>query len=359
LRTNQADQVFSRTVRPHASARRNHARSVSANLSSSKRASTRPRMPSTSGYMLAAGMTAASLFFVLWWMLHGNGDEAPWLPAGLAASVVMLVAAAARQVVMRRAWTRYILEQDRRDPSLKPSSGNHKTGTGTSSKSTKSDAYSLALRTVQKKSAEADASSELPEAHLEAYHLCKEYLSSTEEALRQGGLSAESRAAVRSGRERVRLLQKHHLLAWAAVSSRLITQDAQRRVLVWDKIETAQRAIEIIQAALKAYPEERELLDSMIAIEEFIASVRIAHWVELAERAAFKGQYRRAIGRYRDALFYASRGQLGDAARQETTERISREIELLRARLKLTKLSDRRNSSTATPPAINREGEET
>lgn len=358
MRTNQADQVFSRTVRPHARAHRGHARSAGANLAGSKRPSARPRLPSTYGYMLAAGATAASLFFVLWWMLHGSGDEAPWLPAGLAASVVMLVAAAARQVVMRRAWTRYILEQDRREPSLKSSSSSHKSVASSASKSGKADAHAVAFRAVQKKSAEADASHEVPGAHLEAYHLCKDYLASTEEALRQGGLSAEGRAAVRSGRERVRVLQKHHLLAWASVSSRAITQDAQRRVLVWDKIETAQRALEVIQAALKIYPEEKELLDSTAAIEEFMASVRVAHWVELAERAAFKGQYRRAIERYRDALFYASRGGLGDEAAKQMTERISREIELLRARLKLTKLSNRRSSSTATPPANTREGEE-
>ena len=64
--------------------------------------------------MATAGATAAALFFALWWMLHTSGDEAPWVPAGLAASVVMLVALAAREVIMRRAWTRYILEQDRR-----------------------------------------------------------------------------------------------------------------------------------------------------------------------------------------------------------------------------------------------------
>jgi hypothetical protein len=314
-------------------------------------------MPSTIGYMLAAGLTAAALFFVLWWMLHGSGDEAPWLPAGLAASVVMLVAAAARQVVMRRAWTRYILEQDRRDPSLK-TSGKHKAGASTTT-STKSDVYHAALRAVQKRSADADAGGELPEAHLEAYHLCKDYLASTEEAQRNGGLTAENRAAVRSGRERVRVLQKHHLLAWASISARVITLDAQRRVLISDKIETAQRALEVIRAALKVYPEDQELMGSTAAIEEFISSVKIAHWVEIAERAAFRGQYRRAIERYRDALFYASRGNLSDEVQRDTTERIGREIELLRARLKLTKLSDRRSSSNATPPTNNRQGEET
>jgi hypothetical protein len=307
-------------------------------------------MPSTFGYMMAAGVTAAALFFILWWMLHASGDEVPWLPAGLAASVVMLVAAAARQVVMRRAWTRYILEQDRRDPSLNPA-GKHKA-------STKADPHYAALRVVQKKSAEADATGELPEAHLEAYHLCRNYLASTEEALRNAGLAAEYRAAVRSGRQRVLVLQKHHLLAWASISARAITQDAQRRVLISDKIETAQRAMEVISAALKIYPEERDLMESMAAIEEFTSSVRVAHWVEMAERAAFKGQYRRAIERYRDALFYASRGSLSDEAQRETSERIGREIELLRARLKLTKLSNRRSSSDATTQTNNRPGEE-
>jgi hypothetical protein len=316
-------------------------------------------MPSTYGYMIASGLTAVALFLVLWWMLHTSGDEVPWLAAGLAASVVMLVAAAARQVVMRRAWTRYILEQDRRDPSLKPSSKHKTSGATVSSSSSKTDVHSAALRAVQKRSADADALGETPEVHLEAYHLCKDYLANTEEALKQGGLSMESRAAVRSGRERVRLLQKHHLLAWASISSRAITQDAQRRVSLSEKIETANRALDVIRAALKIYPEERELLESTAAVEEFISSVKVAHWVELAERAAFKGQYRRAIERYRDALFYASRGSLTDEVRQETSERIGREIELLRARLKLTKLSDRRSSSNATPPTNDRQGEET
>lgn len=352
MRTNQADQVFHRTVRTHARAPRAGTHTSSAGLSASKRSAARARLPSTSGYMLVAGMTAGALFFVLWWMLQVSGDELPWLPAGLAATVVMLVAAAARQVVMRRAWSRYILEQDA--PLKSPA--RHKTSATTSS--SKTEAHAAALRAVQKRSADADASTDAPEAHLEAYHLCREYLTSTEDTLRQGGLRMENRAALRAGQERVRALQKHHLLAWASVSTRAITQDAQRRVRISDKIETARRAFDIINAALKVYPEERELIDSTAAIEEFISSSQVAHWVELAERAAFKGQYRRAIERYRDALFYATRGGLNDEVKCETTERITREIEILRARLKLTKLSDRKPSSNATPRAESREREE-
>ncbi len=284
--------------------------------------------------MLAAGATAASLFFVLWWMLHSSGDEAPWLPAGLAASVVMLVAAAARQVVMRRAWTRYILEQDRREPSLKSSSSTtHKSGASSaSSKGSKSDAYYAALRAVQKKSADADAGGEQPEAHLEAYHLCKDYLANTEEALRTTS-AADVRAALRAGQERVRALQKKHLLAWTRGESTRLTHEAQRRVRISDKIETAQQALEVIDEALRVYPGEGELRASAMAVRNFIASVKVGQWVEMAERAAFRGKYARAVARYRDALFYLSRADMSEDARDEAANRIHREIEMLRARV--------------------------
>ena len=109
--------------------------------------------------MLTAAAAAAALFFVLWWMLQT--EEYPWVPAGLAASVVMLVAASAREVVMRRAWTRYILEHDRRE------SGLHEVGKVSSSSLADMRSPSLhatALRALQKESAYADAS-DAPEEH--------------------------------------------------------------------------------------------------------------------------------------------------------------------------------------------------
>jgi hypothetical protein len=68
-------------------------------------------------------------------------------------------------------------------------------------------------------------------------------------------------------------------------------------------------------------------------VRNYIASVKVAHWVELGERAAFRGRYNRAIARYRDALFYLSRAEMGDDARDEAAARIHREIEMLRARV--------------------------
>lgn len=280
--------------------------------------------------MMAAIIIAAGLFFVLWWMLVSGGDEAPWLPAGLAASVVLLVALSARQVVMRRAWTRYLLENGIRE---KQTNRSRESGRS-QKKGFSASLHSAALRTIQKQSADADFSGSSPEAHLDIAQLCHDYLSRTDEAIRSGSFGSEKGIAIRAGQERVRALHKHHLLTWARGQSQALTHEAQQRARTFDKIETANRALECIDSALRIYPEEEELNESKIAIGEFIASVKVAHWVELAERSAFKGYYRRAIDKYRDALFYLNQDIVKDEVRAAGTERIEREIAKLRTKLR-------------------------
>lgn len=286
-------------------------------------------MPSSAGYLLGAFVAAIALFFALWWMLVSGGDEAPWIPAGLAASVVLLVALSAREVVMRRAWTRYLLDQGGESSR----SGEKK---GTPRKSHSTSLLSSAWRAIQKQSEEADASSN-PESHFEVFHLCREYVASTDEALRASNLPGEKRVAIRTGQERAKALQKHHLLTWARDSSRALTYEAQQRARTSDKIEAANRALHCLESALKFYPDELELKESSLAIRDLIGSVKVAHWVELAERSAFKGHYRRAIERYKDALFYLNRETVKEEIRIPGAERIAREIELLKARLKSQK----------------------
>jgi tetratricopeptide (TPR) repeat protein len=270
------------------------------------------------------------LFFGLWWILVSGGDEAPWLPAGLAASVVLLVALSAREVVMRRAWTRYLLENGIREnaPSRsRPSSRSQKKGFSAS-------LHSAAVREIQKQSSAAERPGSTPEMHLDVAHLCQDYLSSTDEAIRSGSHGSEKGIALRAGQERVRALHRHHLLTWARGQSQLLTHEAQQRARTFDKIETATRAIDCLDSALRIYPDETDLSSSRVAIEEFIASVKVAHWVELAERSAFKGHYRRAIDRYRDALFYLNQDMVKEDVRIAGTDKIEREIDKLRARLR-------------------------
>jgi tetratricopeptide (TPR) repeat protein len=287
-------------------------------------------MPSTVGYMILSGGLSFALFLVIWFWLRADGDEAPWIPAGLAAGFVVLIAAAAREIVMRRAWARYTREMelamgggDVARPGLKTASGGQRQLAQSSV---------AALRALQQRLAELDAAGSAPESHLEAFRLCEQFLANADEALRTVP-AAEMRAALRAGQERVRALKRKHLLLWARGESTRLTAEAQKRVRAADKIETAQGALEVLDEALRLYPDARELHDSSLAVRDFVASVKVGQWVEMAERAAFRGRYQRAIARYRDALFYLSRAEMGEEARHEAAARIQREIEMLRARL--------------------------
>ncbi len=310
-------------------------------------------MPSSAGYLLGAFVAAVALFFGLWWMLVSGGDEAPWIIAGLAASVVLLVALSAREVVMRRAWTRYLLDQGAdssgRTSSSSRTSGEHKRP---AAKSYSTSLLSSAWRNIQKQSSEADSATS-PDAHLDVFHLCQDYLATTDDALRSSGLVSEKRNGIKAGQERARALQKHHLLTWAKDSSRALTYEAQQRARVSERIEAANRALHCLESALQYYPNEIELHESSVAVREFIASVKVAHWIELAERAAFKGHYRRAIDRYKDALFYLSREPVKEEAKTASTQRIQREIDLLQARIR-----SRRNGRAETSLAEEREDDQ-
>src|ERR1051325_11393580 len=207
LGDNPAEQFFPRGPRSHS------------------RAPTRARMPSSTGYLISAIVIAVGLFFGLWWILVTGGDEAPWLPAGLAASVVLLVALSAREVVMRRAWTRYLLDNG---ISQKPSTHSHQRSRS-QRKGFSTSLHSAALRAIQKQSAAAEAPGSTPEIHLEVAHLCQDYLTSTDEAIRSGGFAGEKAITLRAGQERVRALHRHHLLTWARGHSQALTHAAQQR----------------------------------------------------------------------------------------------------------------------------------
>lgn len=288
-------------------------------------------MPNSVGYLLGAFVIAIILFLALWWILVSGGDEAPWIPAGLAASVVLLVALSAREVVMRRAWTRYLLEQGSDSPS--PSRRGSEKKQSNSGRSQSGSVLTAAWRAIQKQSEEANSAT-AADAHFDVFNLCQEYLATTEDALRSNSLPPEKRIAIKAGQDRVRALQKHHMLTWARDSSRALTREAQQKARVSDKVEAANRALHCLESAGKYYPHETELRESTLAIHEFIASVKVAHWVELAERSAFKGHYRRAIERYKDALFYLDRDTVKDEIRIPGTEKIRHEIASLRSRIR-------------------------
>ncbi|HEX9959482.1 MAG TPA: hypothetical protein VGB00_00950, partial [Pyrinomonadaceae bacterium] len=120
------------------------------------------------------------------------------------------------------------------------------------------------------------------------------------------------------------------LLTWAAVETKALTQEARIRATIAEKLETAQKALAVLDSALQFYPNDSELTESAAAVEEFIASIKVSHWIEQAERSAFKGNYKRAVSHYRDALFYLARENVRNDEREMIAEKINEEIEKLR-----------------------------
>ncbi len=284
----------------------------------------RRRVFSTFAYFAFAGAISALLFFAFWWMLWAAGDDSPWLPSGLVAGLVLLVAVAMREVVMRRAETRRVLEGG-----IGRNSADGRTSGQRSSGSRRTAV--ARLRALERRLTEAYTMNALPSSHLEAYRWCEEYLSSADEALRRVGVTTEIKAALRAGEERVRVLQKQHLLAWARKETQRLTGKAQGRESTSGKVETAGQALAVLDKAIERYPEEAELRDSRLAVREYISCVKVGHWVELAERAAFKGKHEQAVERYRDALYYLTRAEMNEDVRRETAERITAEINALNA----------------------------
>lgn len=66
------------------------------------------------------------------------------------------------------------------------------------------------------------------------------------------------------------------------------------------------------------------MVESEVAIKEFITSIRVAHWIEQAERSAFKGNYKRAVSHYKDALFFLAR----ENAQSKQTDLLAEQINL-------------------------------
>jgi tetratricopeptide (TPR) repeat protein len=284
-------------------------------------------LPAPAYYILATAISAA-IFFLVWGILH-EGEEMPWVPAGILASVTIASAVVVREFFLRRARNRFLHAQKRLDYNIKSAAATAQHKSKESNKLTVEKNAAI-LRNIERKSEAAKVLGKLPDAHWEVFEICNEYLQITERELQTVGVGSPRLPALRLGREKVQEMHRFHLLTWAAVESKSLTQEARVRATIAEKLETAQKALAVLNSALQFYPNEAELTESAAAVEEFIASIKVSHWIEQAERSAFKGNYKRAVSHYRDALFYLARENVRSEERELIAEKINAEIEKIR-----------------------------
>ena len=101
----------------------------------------------------------------------------------------------------------------------------------------------------------------------------------------------------------------------------------QDQIALTERLVYTQKALSILDTALEFYPAEVQLRDSVEAVKEFNSSIKLSYLIELAEKAAFKGDEPEALNLYRDALFFMEKDEYQSPERRLIEENIVAEIE--------------------------------
>ncbi len=270
-------------------------------------------LPASNYYILAAAITIA-FFFLVWGLLNDGREETPWIPAGVGAGVILAAAVILREIILREARNRFIATQRQIDHSVR---GVRRRASDRDQPKLTLERNAAILHEISKKSDAAKVLGRFAEGHREVFELCGEYMQAVERELPHVGAGSPRIAALRRGTEVATRHHHYHLLQWAEIESKALTQEAGTRERLADKIESAQAALGVLEFALKSYPHERALLDSQTLLRDLVASMKTSDLIERAEKAAFKGSHKKALSLYEDALFMLERsdeGRNSDAA---------------------------------------------
>ena len=284
----------------------------------------RPFWLPASGYYALTTAIVIAFFFLASSFLHDGGEEMAWIPAGISASFVFGSAVFLREVILRKARNRYNLIQSRLDYNLQNLPIHSSVNRTLNKLSLQKNADIISK--IKRKSEAAKILGKLSDGHWEVFEICSEYLRINKIELENVGIGSPRIAVLRRSKELVEDLHRYHLLSWAQIESRSLTEKAKSSVAVSDKLETAQNALSVLNSALHFYPNELQLTESEMAIKEFIASIHISHWIEQAERSKFKGNFKRAISHYKDALYYLARDNVKSPEKDSIANKLNREI---------------------------------
>ncbi|CAN5482195.1 MAG: hypothetical protein M3Q26_01555 [Acidobacteriota bacterium] len=283
-------------------------------------------MPALNYYFLAA-TTAAAFFVFVWGILHDGIDDYQWIMAAAAAVIILSGAVFLREVVLRGARDRF-LSAKRLDKSLRNISS-HPDPAQDSTKLTL-ERNNAILREIKQKSDAAKVLGKFSEGHKEVVDICDEYLAATARELPKVGAGSPRIAALRKGNKLAGRSHHFHMLQWVEIEARSLMQDANARDKISEKLDIAQKALGIVERGLAFYPDEIRLLESQALLQDFTASIKVSNWIDKAERAFFKGNHKRAIDLYKDALFDLERDSIKSMDRQLMAEKIHLEIKRIK-----------------------------
>ena len=280
-------------------------------------------LPASNFYILAVSV-AIAFFFLVWGILNdGSADETPWIPAGLGAAMVLAAAVIVREIVLREARNRFIASQRQIDRGIR---GITRRIHDDQPPKLTLERNAAILHEISKKSDAAKVLGKFAEGHREVFELCEEYLAAVTRELPTVGAGSPRIAALRRGRKVASRVHHFHMLQWAEIESRDLTREASKHDKISNKLESAQAALDVVDFALRSYSEEPALIDSRNVLIELLSKIKVTDLIERADRAAFKGNPKRALSLYQDALFVLQRQdpELASDAATHVREEINR-----------------------------------
>ena len=286
----------------------------------------RPFWFPASNYYILSVSVAFAFFFLVWGILNdGRESTTPWIPAGVGAAIVLGSAVLIREVVLRDARDRFIKSQRQIDRSV---AGIARRVQEQNPAKLTLERNAAILHEIARKSEAAKVLGRFGEGHREVFDLCTEYLSAVERELPTVGVGSPRIAALRRGTEVAERYHHYHLLQWAEIESRALTQQARSHDKIASKLESAKQAVGVLEFALDSYPHEPTLVESRKVLLELVSTVRFSDLIQRAERASFKGNEKRALSLYQDAMFLAEREN--PDIQDDTIEQVNKEIARLR-----------------------------
>jgi hypothetical protein len=284
-------------------------------------------LPASNYYILAASV-AIAFFFLVWGILNDGQDETPWIPAGIGAAVILSSAVILREIVLRDRRNRFLASQRQIDQSVR---GIAQRAHARDPEKLTLERNAAILREISRKSEAAKVLARFAEGHRDVFELCEEYLVVVRKELPKVAAGSPRLVALLRGTEVAGKYHFYHMLQWAEIESRALTKEAGKRDKISEKLDSAQSALGVVEFALQSYPDEPALLDSQKVLLELVTSMKIKDLMGRAERSAFKGNHRRALSLYQDALFFLQREN--PEIESELIDHINEEISRLRVHL--------------------------
>ena len=213
---------------------------------------------------------AVATFFLVLGLYQDRSKENEWVVAGLAASGVLVGGFVLRELVLRHARERFLIEQDRLDRNLRHPAAF--SGRGAESSKFTLEKNKAALDTIKKKSEAANVFGRISAGHREVFELCEEYRAIVAKEIPNVHPDSPRLRALNKGSELAGELHRYHLMRWAEVEAKSLCQEAQAAETDESKAVLAQRARSAIDFALSYYPDEAKLRESALVLDELIDS---------------------------------------------------------------------------------------